>query len=43
MQQLSKETFQIADVRDSSKRAEVDNLLANSRLMYNRAYQNSSM
>jgi uncharacterized protein len=43
MHQLSKETFQIADVRDSSKRAEVDNLLANSRLMYNQAYQNSSM
>ena len=43
MQQLSKETFQIADVRDSSKREEVDNLLAHSRLMYNQAYQHSSM
>jgi hypothetical protein len=43
MQQLSKETFQIANVRDSSKKEEVDNLLANSRLMYNQAYQNSSM
>ena len=43
MQQLSKETFQIADVRDGSKREEVDNMLANSRLMYNRAQQDSSM
>lgn len=43
MQQLSKETFQIAEVRDSSKREEVENLLARSHLMYNQAYQNSSM
>jgi uncharacterized membrane protein YgcG len=43
MQKLSKENFQIPDVRDGSKREEVENLLSNSRLLYNQAYQNSSM
>jgi uncharacterized membrane protein YgcG len=43
MQKLSKESFQIADVPDRSKRQEVENLLSNSRLLYNQADQNSSM
>jgi hypothetical protein len=43
MQELSKESFQIGNVRDGSRRAEVDNLLLNSRSLYNQAYQNSSM
>jgi len=43
MQNLSKESFQIADVKDLSKKEEVDNLLSNSRSLYNQASQNSSM
>jgi hypothetical protein len=43
MQQLAKENFRISDVRDGSKREEVEDLLSNSRLLYNQAYQNSSM
>jgi uncharacterized membrane protein YgcG len=43
MQQLSNESFQIADVRDGSKREEVNNLLSNSRSLYDQAHQNSSM
>ena len=43
MQKLSKESFQIADVRDSSKKQEVDNLLSNSRSLYDEAYEHSSM
>jgi uncharacterized protein len=43
MQRLSTESFQIADVKDGSKRGEVDSLLFNSRSLYNQANQNSSM
>jgi uncharacterized protein len=43
MQRLSNEKFQIADVRDGSRRAEVENLLSSSRLLYDQAHQNSSM
>jgi len=43
MQKLSKESFQITDIRDGSKRQEVENLLSNSRSLYNQADQNSSM
>jgi uncharacterized membrane protein YgcG len=43
MQKLSKESFQIADVRDLSKKPEVDYLLSNSRSLYDQAYQHSSM
>jgi len=43
MQQLSKEKFEISDLRDSSRREEVNNLLSGSRSMYDRACQSSSM
>ena len=43
MQKLAEENFQISDVRDGSKREEVENLMSDSRLLYNQAYQNSSM
>jgi uncharacterized protein len=43
IEKLSIENFQIADVRDGSKREEVENLLSNSRSLYSQAYQNSSM
>ena len=43
MQKFAEENFQISDVRDGSKREEVENLLSDSRLLYNQAYQNSSM
>jgi len=42
MQRLSNENFQIANVRDGSRRAEVENLLSSSRLLYDQAHQNSS-
>jgi len=42
MAQLSKENFQISDVRDSAKRDEVDRLLLQSRQQYEQARQNSS-
>jgi uncharacterized protein len=42
MEQLGKQNFEIANVLDSSKREEVDRLLAQSRLQYEQARQNSS-
>lgn len=42
MQQLSSEKF-ISDVRDSSRRGEVDDLLSGSRAIYDQACQRSSM
>jgi uncharacterized membrane protein YgcG len=43
MDQLSKETFAISDVRDTSRRNEVDQLLLRSREDFDLARQNSSM
>jgi uncharacterized protein len=43
MQQLANESFHIGDVRDGSKREEVNSLLSDSRSLYDRANQNSSM
>jgi uncharacterized membrane protein YgcG len=43
IQELSKESFQIGNLRDGSRRSEVDNLLFNSRTLYDQASQNSSM
>src|SRR5262249_52363844 len=42
MEQLGKQNFEITQVLDSSKREEVDRLLAQSRLQYEQARQNSS-
>jgi uncharacterized protein len=42
MEQLSKQNFEITQVLDSSKREEVDRLLAQSRLQYEQARHNSS-
>jgi uncharacterized membrane protein YgcG len=42
MEQLGKQNFEITQVVDSSKREEVDRLLAQSRLQYEQARQNSS-
>jgi uncharacterized membrane protein YgcG len=43
MEQLAQEKFEISDVRDSSKRDDVDRLLSQSRQDYEQARQNSSM
>lgn len=43
MSDFAKESFQIEHVKDGSKRDQVDNLLLNSRSLYDRAYQDSSM
>lgn len=43
LQRLSNESFQITNVRDGSKREEVNNLLSNGRLLYDQAHQNRSM
>jgi uncharacterized membrane protein YgcG len=43
MQQLANERFAIPDVRDSSRRSEVDQLLSSSRQDYEQARHNSSM
>jgi uncharacterized protein len=43
MEQLSRQSFEIAEVRDSSKRGEVDHLLSQSRQMYEQARQDSSL
>jgi hypothetical protein len=43
MENLSRETFQITDVRDSSRTEEVNRLLWQSRQDYERARQGSSM
>jgi hypothetical protein len=37
MHQMANESFQISDVRDGSRRQEVDGLLAESRRMYEQA------
>jgi uncharacterized protein len=42
MEQLGKQNFEITEVLDSSKREEVDRLLAQSRMQYEQARQNSS-
>ncbi|HKF56815.1 MAG TPA: hypothetical protein VKJ45_15260, partial [Blastocatellia bacterium] len=43
MERLSREKFQISDVRDSAKRDEVNRLLLQSQQQYQQARQNSSM
>src|SRR5215471_15273818 len=43
MEQLAQQKFEISDVRDSSKRGQVDQLLSRSRQDYEQARQNSSM
>lgn len=43
MEQLSQETFAITDVRDSSRTAQINELLLQSRQDYERARQNSSL
>jgi uncharacterized membrane protein YgcG len=43
MEQLSRENFAISDVRDTSRRSEIDQMLLQSRQDYELARQNSSM
>jgi hypothetical protein len=43
MEKLSRETFEITDVRDSSRTAQINELLLQSRQDYERARQNSSL
>jgi len=43
MEQLAKENFTISEVRDTSRRSEVDELLSSSRHDYEQAQHNSSM
>lgn len=43
MERLSRENFEISEVRDSSRRSDVDQMLAQSRLNYEQARQNSSL
>jgi uncharacterized protein len=43
MERLSHENFEISDVRDGSRRGDIDGMLAQSRLNYEQARQNSSL